>query len=758
MQAHPSRSTSTTAAPTSRPASSTSGHPAPSRPHGLYYAPDPSSQSACTIGGNVAENSGGPHTLKYGVTVNHVLGARARAAATATWSGSAARWTTRRATTWSALVVGSRGHPRHRHRGAACGCCASPRRTARCSRVFDAVDDASRRGVRDIIAAGIVPAALEMMDPLDHRGGRGGLPLRLPDRRRRRAADRARRPGRRSRRSTRAARRSAAAGTRARARSRRAATRPSARLLWKCAQARVRRDGTAGAELLHAGRRRAAHAAARDPARHQPTSRHATGCASPTSSTPATATSIRSCSTTSAMPDEVERVLAAGDEILDACLDARRQRHRRARHRRREDRADAAALLAGRSAGDDARCAPCSIPSGAANPDKIFPDAEGVRGDAGPAPAGAGVSTLDRRRVDGGVRVAATRRARRARRCERGRAAPSRTAGARRERVVAGGTSTWARRRARSMRCLRLRSAGMRHRRIYQAARHDRHRRGRLSLRDLRGHARRAGQWLPLDPPRSRRTTVGGLIAADLTGPLRASQARSRDCCSGLTVVGGRRRDHPRRRPGGEERRRLRSAEALRGLARHARGDRRGDVQGAAAARVRGGARRRACGGARRRTRAGAAATRSVSRRWLEAVESGGRVRRRRPAIRVAGSASAGAPDGADVRVRARSRAAGGCRGCAIAEPRLSAARLAGGARSRRTTRPGVARSRPCRRALGVARRGRRLPALERARHRDAAIWRRTRRGVRRCRLVGRRARWCDALRRRCAAPRRDGG
>jgi glycolate oxidase len=41
---------------------------------GLYYAPDPSSQMACTIGGNIAENSGGPHTLKYGVTTNHVLG------------------------------------------------------------------------------------------------------------------------------------------------------------------------------------------------------------------------------------------------------------------------------------------------------------------------------------------------------------------------------------------------------------------------------------------------------------------------------------------------------------------------------------------------------------------------------------------------------------------------------------------------------------------------------------------------------------
>lgn len=42
-------------------------------PHGLHYAPDPSSQTACTIGGNMAENAGGPHCLKYGVTLDHAL-------------------------------------------------------------------------------------------------------------------------------------------------------------------------------------------------------------------------------------------------------------------------------------------------------------------------------------------------------------------------------------------------------------------------------------------------------------------------------------------------------------------------------------------------------------------------------------------------------------------------------------------------------------------------------------------------------------
>ncbi|MEP7088587.1 MAG: FAD-binding protein, partial [Nocardioidaceae bacterium] len=44
-------------------------------PHGYYYAPDPSSQQICSIGGNLAENSGGAHCLKYGFTTNHVLGA-----------------------------------------------------------------------------------------------------------------------------------------------------------------------------------------------------------------------------------------------------------------------------------------------------------------------------------------------------------------------------------------------------------------------------------------------------------------------------------------------------------------------------------------------------------------------------------------------------------------------------------------------------------------------------------------------------------
>jgi glycolate oxidase len=77
-------------------------------PHGLYYAPDPSSQIACTIGGNVAENSGGVHCLKYGLTVHNVLKVKGFTIEGEPWSLAARRWT-RPATTCWPLVVGSEG-------------------------------------------------------------------------------------------------------------------------------------------------------------------------------------------------------------------------------------------------------------------------------------------------------------------------------------------------------------------------------------------------------------------------------------------------------------------------------------------------------------------------------------------------------------------------------------------------------------------------------------------------------------------------
>jgi glycolate oxidase len=65
------------ASPWSSPACATWRSRRRPRRYGLYYAPDPSSQIACSIGGNVAENSGGVHCLKYGLTVHNVLRVRA---------------------------------------------------------------------------------------------------------------------------------------------------------------------------------------------------------------------------------------------------------------------------------------------------------------------------------------------------------------------------------------------------------------------------------------------------------------------------------------------------------------------------------------------------------------------------------------------------------------------------------------------------------------------------------------------------------
>ncbi len=130
-------------------------------PYGLYYAPDPSSQKACTIGGNVAENAGGPHCLRYGTTTNHVLGLEiVTADGDIVWLGGKTMATPGYDLT--GIVVGSEGTlaivtkviVRLLHK---------PECTITLLAIFDSVDRASET-VSAIIAAGVLPAALEMMD------------------------------------------------------------------------------------------------------------------------------------------------------------------------------------------------------------------------------------------------------------------------------------------------------------------------------------------------------------------------------------------------------------------------------------------------------------------------------------------------------------------------------------------------------------------------------------------------------------------
>jgi glycolate oxidase len=133
------------------------------RAHGLCYAPDPSSQPACTIGGNVAENSGGPHTLKYGVTTNHVLGVElALASGELVALGGAVE--DRPGYDLVGLVVGAEGTFGIVTR-ATLRLVRAPEAYRTLLAVFESVDAASE-AVSGIIAAGIVPAALEMMDRL----------------------------------------------------------------------------------------------------------------------------------------------------------------------------------------------------------------------------------------------------------------------------------------------------------------------------------------------------------------------------------------------------------------------------------------------------------------------------------------------------------------------------------------------------------------------------------------------------------------
>ncbi len=130
-------------------------------PYRLFYAPDPSSQIACSIGGNVAENSGGVHCLKYGLTVHNVLRARA-----VTIDGSVVEFGGEALDSPGldllALLIGSEGMLAVVTE-ITVKLLAQPESARVVLASFDDVEKAGN-AVADIIAAGIIPAGLEMMD------------------------------------------------------------------------------------------------------------------------------------------------------------------------------------------------------------------------------------------------------------------------------------------------------------------------------------------------------------------------------------------------------------------------------------------------------------------------------------------------------------------------------------------------------------------------------------------------------------------
>ena len=132
------------------------------KPHGYHYAPDPSSQGACTLGGNVATNSGGPHTLKYGVTVNHVLGVEMVLPDGSVLVTGGPCEPLAGGYDLTGLIVGSEGTF-----GVVTKAWVKLTRNPEAQRtllgVFDSVEDAANT-ISDVIGTGIVPAALEMLD------------------------------------------------------------------------------------------------------------------------------------------------------------------------------------------------------------------------------------------------------------------------------------------------------------------------------------------------------------------------------------------------------------------------------------------------------------------------------------------------------------------------------------------------------------------------------------------------------------------
>jgi glycolate oxidase len=132
-------------------------------PNGYYYAPDPSSQQICSIGGNVAENSGGAHCLKYGFTTNHVTGLEVVTADGGVerlggWAPDSPGYDLLGAFVGSEGTLGVATEVTVR-------LLRSPQTVRTLLAGFESTD-AAGGAVSDIIAAGVVPAAIEMMDAL----------------------------------------------------------------------------------------------------------------------------------------------------------------------------------------------------------------------------------------------------------------------------------------------------------------------------------------------------------------------------------------------------------------------------------------------------------------------------------------------------------------------------------------------------------------------------------------------------------------
>ena len=280
-----------------------------------FYPPDPSSQIVCSIGGNVAENSGGAHCFKYGFTTNYVTGLEVVLA--------------------DGQVVALGGHevdmPGYDLLGAFVGsegtlgiCTQITLRvvpepeTVKTMVAFFETTGAAGETVSEIVSGGVVPGAIEMMDTLTIQAAEQAVGAGFPTDAG--AALIIELDGSQAECDARfddvvaICERNGATSIRI------AEDDVERALIWRTRKAAFAAMGRLAPELLRPGRRHPAHEAARGARAHRRARRGVRACASPTSSTPATATCTRSCSTTAR--SEAERAEELAGKIVEACVDA----------------------------------------------------------------------------------------------------------------------------------------------------------------------------------------------------------------------------------------------------------------------------------------------------------------------------------------------------------------------------------------------------------------------------------------------------
>ncbi len=484
-------------------------------PLGFYYAPDPASQKVATLGGNVAENAGGPHCLKYGVTTNHTLGM------TVVLSGG------------EVVRVGGPAldPPGYDVRGVLVGSegtlgivtelvvriLPSPESVLTLLAVYDSLADAAR-SVSAIIAAGIVPATLEMMDATVIRAVEDSKPCGYP--------------------------RDAAAVLIAEVDGPAVGLAEQAERIRQlclqngCREVRRAKDA-AERELLWAGRRGAFGAIAR-----LAPSFLVADCTVPRTQLPEALARVGAISGKfrlphgnvfhagdgnlhplllfdSRDPEQVERVHRAGREIMEACVALGGTIT--GEHGVGREKSDAMRLVFSEDDLDfQRRLRDAMEPRGLLNPGKIFPSPDGEPRAAVPAPrdlpAEGEFSPAD---VDEACDLI-------------------RSAYVNRQSILPCGNGTqrdWGNYSDRQT--ILLRSTALAAVKEHDPANQVIAVGAGMSLVSLQEILGQHGQWLPLRPPLASRRTVGGIVALGACGPERLRYGAPRDLLLGLKFISG---------------------------------------------------------------------------------------------------------------------------------------------------------------------------------------------------------------------------